>query len=141
MSEYPCSFDKLGLDNIEVLKNKFNNAVIGLSDHFNGILSYSVGYLKGLEFLKNMSHSTDLEGTDHSFALEPNGFNKFVRDIKRVRHMLIPKESCLVGKEPVFKKLGKSIIASKNLKKGDVLDLYNLSGKFLKNPLFQLEKS
>ena len=130
VSEYPCEFDRLGLENIKKLKREFPNCVIGSSDHFNGILSGPIAYMLGARvFEKHVTLNRGWKGTDHSFALEPQGFRKFVRDIKRVRYMLPSKDKIDLGKEKVFKKLGKSIFAYEDIKMGEILSLENLSGK------------
>jgi N-acetylneuraminate synthase/sialic acid synthase len=129
VSEYPCEYNRLGLDNIELLKREFPDCVIGSSDHFNGTLSGPVAYLKGARvFEKHVTLNRSWRGTDHSFALEPEGFRKFVRDIKRVRHMMPAKPAEELGKEQVFTKLGKSIVAYTQIRRGDKFTLNNLSG-------------
>lgn len=130
VSEYPCEYNRLGLDNIEVLIREFPQCTIGSSDHFNGILSGPVAYLKGARvFEKHVTLNRASKGTDHSFALEPEGFRKFVRDIKRVRHMLPPKPANDLGNEKVFKKLGKSLVAYVDIKAGEKITLDHLSGR------------
>ena len=130
VSEYPCEYNRLGLDNIEVLIKEFPGCTIGSSDHFNGTLSGPVAYLRGARvFEKHVTLNRAWKGTDHSFALEPGGFRKFVRDIKRVRHMMMPKSADDLGNELVFKKLGKSLIANVDIKAGDMVTLDNLSGR------------
>ena len=57
---------------------------IGLSDHFNGILSGPVAYMMGARvFEKHVTLNRAWKGSDHKFALEPNGFRLFTRDIKK----------------------------------------------------------
>lgn len=130
VSEYPCEYNRIGLDNIERLIEEFSECTIGLSDHFNGILSGPIAYLKGARILeKHVTLNHTWKGTDHNFSLEPEGFRKFVRDIKRVRYMLRPKPETEVGDEPVFKKLGKSLIAYNDIKAGDKIILESLSGR------------
>lgn len=130
VSEYPCEYNRLGLANIEVLIKEFPECTIGSSDHFNGILSGPVAYLKGARvFEKHVTLNRAWKGTDHSFALEPEGFRKFVRDIKRVRHMMPPKPTDDLGNERVFKKLGKSLIAYVDIPAGERITLENLSGR------------
>lgn len=130
VSEYPCEYNRLGLDNIEVLIKEFPGCAIGSSDHFNGTLSGPVAYLKGARvFEKHVTLNRAWKGTDHSFALEPEGFRKFVRDIKRVRHMMMPKPADDLGNERVFKKLGKSLVAYADVKAGERFTLENLSGR------------
>jgi N-acetylneuraminate synthase/sialic acid synthase len=43
--------------------------------------------------------------------------------------MLPPKPVCDLGNEPVFKKLGKSLVAYRDILAGERLSLENLSGK------------
>jgi sialic acid synthase len=133
VSEYPCDYNKLGLSNIENLVSEFPQCTIGSSDHFNGTLSGPVAYLKGARvFEKHVTLNRSWKGTDHSFALEREGFRKFVRDIHRVRHMLPPKSSEDLGQEFVFQKLGKSVVAFEDLNAGASLSLDNLSGRIFK---------
>jgi sialic acid synthase len=142
VSEYPCPANRLGLDNIKLLKQTFPDIVIGSSDHFNGILSGPVAYMQGARvFEKHVTLDRSSKGTDHSFALEREGFRKFVRDIKRVEQMLTPKPDSEIGNEPVFKKLGKSLIAYKDINKGEVFSLDNLSGKIFKDQIIPVRES
>lgn len=130
VSEYPCEASRMGLDNIEKLKEEFPDLTIGLSDHFNGILSGPVGYMKGARvFEKHVTFNRSWKGTDHSFALEMDGFRRFCRDIRRVPEMMPAKPDDEVGEEAVFRKLGKSLIAREQIKKGDMFTLENLSGR------------
>lgn len=142
VSEYPCEYNRLGLDNIEVLIKEFPDCVIGSSDHFNGTLSGPVAYLKGARvFEKHVTLNRAWKGTDHSFALEPEGFRKFVRDIKRVRHMMPPKPTNDLGNERVFKKLGKSLIAYVDIKAGEQLTLEKLSGRIFNTQYIPVRES
>lgn len=130
VSMYPCPHDKLALLEIETIANRYTNLTVGLSDHFNGILSGPIAFmLKARVFEKHVTLNRAQKGTDQSFSLESKGFASFVRDIKRTPGMLKFKDLTSLGKEPVFKKLGKSITAAFDLKKGDQLSVENLSGK------------
>jgi sialic acid synthase len=142
VSEYPCEYNRLGLDGIKSLINAFPNCVVGSSDHFNGTLSGPVAYLQGARvFEKHVTLNRAWRGTDHSFALEPEGFRKFVRDIKRVRHMLPPKPADDLGNEYVFKKLGKSLVAFVDIKAGEQITLNHLSGKIFNNQHIPVRES
>jgi sialic acid synthase len=130
VSEYPCSYDRLGLDTIELLTKEFPNCTVGLSDHFSGIESGPIAFMKGARvFEKHVTINRSWKGTDHSFALTRHGFRNFVRDIRRVPKMMPPKPKEGLGKEAVFMKLGKSIVVNTDLKAGDMLTLDNMSGK------------
>ena len=142
VSEYPCEYNKLGLENIQTLINEFPNCIIGSSDHFNGTLSGPIAYLLGARvFEKHVTLNRAWKGTDHSFALEPEGFRKFVRDIKRVKYMLPQKPKSEIGEEKVFKKLGKSLVALDDLSKGTMLTIDNLSGKIFSTQFIPVRES
>lgn len=142
VSEYPCEYNKLGLENIQTLINEFPNCLIGSSDHFNGTLSGPIAYLLGARvFEKHVTLNRAWKGTDHSFALEPEGFRKFVRDIKRVKYMLPQKPKSEIGEEKVFKKLGKSLVALDDLSKGTMLTIDNLSGKIFSTQFIPVRES
>ncbi len=142
VSEYPCEYNRLGLNNIALLAKEFPRCVVGSSDHFNGTLSGPVAYMKGARvFEKHVTLNRAWKGTDHSFALEPEGFRKFCRDIKRVRHMMPPKPSDDLGNERVFKKLGKSLISYRDIEAGEPFSLENLSGRIFSEQYIPVRES
>lgn len=130
VSEYPCEYDRLGLQNIGKLISDFPECTIGSSDHFNGTLSGPVAFMMGARvFEKHVTLNRSWRGTDHSFALEREGFRKFVRDIKRTPLMMPEKPKNDLGNEYVFQKLGKSIVIKNDLKKGQIISINDLSGR------------
>ena len=130
VSEYPCKYDRLGLQRVKELAEKYPSLVVGSSDHFNGTLSGPVARLLGAKvFEKHVTLNRSWQGTDHSFALEPDGFRRFARDIRRVNDMLPPKSSDDLGSEPVFKKLGKSLIVNRDMQAGETITTSDLSGR------------
>lgn len=142
VSEYPCEYNRLGLENIEILMKEFPRCAIGSSDHFNGTLSGPVAYLKGARvFEKHVTLNRAWKGTDHSFALEAEGFRKFVRDIRRVRHMMPAKPQGELGNEGVFKKLGKSLIAYRDIEAGRAITLELLSGRIFRTQYIPVRES
>tara|TARA_B100001057_G_scaffold482529_1_gene558033 strand:- start:1612 stop:2634 length:1023 start_codon:yes stop_codon:yes gene_type:complete len=141
-SEYPTPYQRLGLGNIVTLKKKFKKCIIGSSDHFNGILSGPIAYMLGARvFEKHVTLNRSWRGTDHSFALEPEGFRKFVRDIERTPEMLPLKNKILIGKEAVFKKLGKSITTNKIVKKNKKIKITDLTGMIFQDNFIPVRMS
>ena len=57
VSEY-LKFDRLGLQRVKELMEKYPSLVIGSSDHFNGTLSGPVARLLGAKVFENMLLST-----------------------------------------------------------------------------------
>lgn len=130
VSEYPCTHDRLGLETIKEFLSEFPDCRIGVSDHFSGILSGPIAYMLGARvFEKHVTLNRSWKGTDHSFALEPHGFKSFSRDIHRVPEMMPKKQDNSLGMEPVFIKLGKSLVASRDLIAGQNVTIDDLSGK------------
>lgn len=135
VSEYPCEANRLGLSSIPELIDTFPECTIGLSDHYAGILSGTVGYMLGARvFEKHVTFNRAWKGTDHSFALEPKGFENFVRYIRTAPKMLQTKPRNEVGEEPVFKKLGKSLVLNNDLAAGSCISIENLTGKIFEQP-------
>lgn len=130
ISEYPSRFDILSLNKIKDLEREFQAQVIGLSDHFNGILSGPLGFMAGARiFEKHVTFDRSQKGTDHSFSLEPDGFRKFVRDIRRTPEMMYCREKDDLGQEPVFQKLGKSLVFRVSLQAGQTVTANDLTSK------------
>ena len=81
--------NKLKLGNIRTLIREFPEIKIGLSDHFNGILTGPLAAMLGATvFEKHVTFDRAWKGTDHVFALEPEGFRKFCRDIRRTHQII-----------------------------------------------------
>ena len=130
VSEYPCKYDRLGLNRVKQLSDKYPSLVVGSSDHFNGTLSGPIARLLGAKVVeKHVTLNRSWQGTDHSFALEPDGFRRFARDIRRVNQMLPAKSDGDLGSEPVFQKLGKSLIVNRDIQAGETISISDLSGK------------
>lgn len=130
VSEYPCKYDRLGLARVQQLSQRYPSVIVGSSDHFNGTLSGPVARLLGAKvFEKHVTLNRSWQGTDHSFALEPDGFRRFARDIRRVNQMLPAKSERDLGSEPVFQKLGKSLVVNRDVAEGETITIDDLSGK------------
>ena len=142
VSEYPCDHNRLGLSNIPGLIETFPQHTIGLSDHYNGIITGPIAYMLGARvFEKHVTFNRAWRGTDHSFALEPEGFRKFVRDIRRTPEMMPSKDTVDLGNEPVFKKLGKSIIAARDIQQGETIVHDMLSGRIFREQFIPVREA
>lgn len=129
VSKYPCPVDELALGKIPQLIEAFPQFTIGLSDHFNGILSGPVGYILGARvFEKHVTLDRSWKGTDHAFSLEIDGFRRFCRDIRRVPDMTNSNQPNL-GSEDVFNKLGKTLFLKRDIAKGELISSSHLCAK------------
>ena len=133
VSLYPCPPEALKLNKISEYKKAFPDLTIGLSDHFNGILSGPLAYSVGARvFEKHVTFDRSSKGTDHAFSLEVDGFRRFARDINRAKEMLSQTYSESDGQEPVFKKLGKSVIAAQDIDCDTVITSMHVSGRIIR---------
>jgi len=122
-ASYPAQVEDLNLRVITRYRTQFPDAVIGLSDHQNGIAMAVVGYLLGAQVVeKHFTLNRASKGTDHSYSLEPVGMRKLVRDLRRVSVALGSEEKMPLDCEskPLYK-MGKKLVAAHPLKTGQVL--------------------
>ncbi|MDB4623034.1 N-acetylneuraminate synthase family protein [bacterium] len=142
VSKYPCPANEMQLNKLKTLISSFPDVVVGLSDHFNGIITGPLGFMLGAKvFEKHVTFDRALKGTDHPFSLEPDGFRRFVRDIKRTPILLQINEELEVGNEPVFQKLGKSICAACNIPAETIITPQMLSGKIVRPTVIPVRES
>jgi N-acetylneuraminate synthase/sialic acid synthase len=130
---YPPEFDELNLRVITTYRERFPDNVIGFSSHDNGIAMSLAAYMLGARVVeKHFTLNHTWKGTDHAFSLEPIGFRKMVRDLRRARVAVGD------GKKRVFEseilpiiKMGKKLVAARNLPAGHTIRREDLA---LKSP-------
>jgi sialic acid synthase len=85
-SGYPARHEELNIGVIDTFLDAFPDAVIGFSDHSNGIAMAPIAYALGARIIeKHFTLDRTLKGTDQPFSLEPAGLRKMVRDLRRTR--------------------------------------------------------
>jgi sialic acid synthase len=122
-ASYPAAVEELELGVIATYRERYPELVVGLSDHQDGIAMAPVAYMLGARVIeKHFTSSHTAKGTDHAFSLMPEGMRKLVRDLKRVPHAIgdgvkrpLPSET-----KPL-EKMGKKLVASRDLPEGHVL--------------------
>ena len=83
---YPAQWDELDLRVISTYRELFPGVVVGFSSHDNGISMPVAAYVLGARIVeKHFTLDRAMKGTDHRFSLEPQGFRKLVRDLKRTQ--------------------------------------------------------
>jgi N-acetylneuraminate synthase/sialic acid synthase len=120
---YPCETGDLNLRVITTLRDRYPDFVIGLSDHQNGISMALVAYMLGARVIeKHFTLNHAWKGTDHAFSLMPEGLRKLVRDLRRVPVALGDGEKRpLTVEEKPLEKMGKKLVAARDLELGHVL--------------------
>jgi N-acetylneuraminate synthase/sialic acid synthase len=122
-ASYPAKPEDMNLRVITTLREHFPDVVVGLSDHQSGISMALVAYVLGARiFEKHFTLNRALRGTDHAFSLEPSGLSKLVRDLRRARLALGDGvKRPLEIEESAIAKMGKQLVAARDLKSGHVL--------------------
>ena len=122
-ASYPAGFEQLNLKVISKLRESYPENVIGYSGHENGIAMPVIAYTLGARVIeKHFTLNRTLKGTDHAFSLEPQGLQKMVRDLNRAAAALGDGVKKVYETEfAPLRKMGKMIVASKNLSIGHLI--------------------
>jgi len=129
-TEYPAPFDQVNLKAMEVMANKFSLPV-GYSDHTKGIsVSMAAVALGACVIEKHFTLDKNMEGPDHKASIEPNELKLMVQSIREIDFSL--GKAIKTTSECEVKNLAvarKSIVAKKNIAKGEKLTEANLAIK------------
>jgi sialic acid synthase len=128
---YPSDPEHLNLRVIETFQDRLPGITVGLSDHQSGISLALVAYILGAQVIeKHFTLNRASKGTDHAFSLEPVGLRKLVRDLRRARVALGDgiKEPIPAEEKPLYK-MGKKLVAARDLAAGTVLSLRDIAIK------------
>jgi sialic acid synthase len=130
-AEYPCDHKDMNLSVITTYLREFPEALIGISDHDNGIAMSLVAYVLGARVIeKHFTLNRSWKGTDQAFSLEPEGMRKLVRDVHRAAVAIGDGVKRVYDKEKSAKvKMGKKIVAARNLPEGHVIKQGDLAYK------------
>jgi sialic acid synthase len=122
-ASYPAEVEDLNLQVITTLRERFPGLVIGLSDHQNGIAMAVVAHMLGARVIeKHFTLNHAWKGTDHAFSLMPEGMRRLVRDLHRVPVALGDGvKRPLDCEQPALVKMGKKLVAARDLEAGHVL--------------------
>ena len=119
-STYPAPNEEINLNFIKILK-KFG-VPVGYSGHERGISISVVATLIGACIIeKHVTLDRTMRGPDHAASLEPEGLRRLVRDIRTVKVALGFKRRYISRGEYYNRNiLGKSLVATRTIKKGDI---------------------
>lgn len=120
---YPAEFEELNLNVITTFRERFPNTTVGLSSHDNGIAMAVAAYMLGARVVeKHFTLNHTWKGTDHAFSLEPTGFRKLVRDLRRTRAAMGDgvKKVYETEKNPIIK-MSKKMVAARDLPSGHMI--------------------
>lgn len=127
---YPTPMEDVNLKAMQTIGNTFD-CKYGYSDHTLGIEVPIAAVAMGASCIeKHFTLDKNMEGPDHKASLEPNELKVMVQSIRNIELALgssIKKPS--KSEMPNMPIARKSIVAKKDIKKGEVFDENNLSVK------------
>lgn len=129
-SEYPTPFEDVNLLAMLTIRDAFK-VDVGYSDHTLGIeIPVAAVALGAIVIEKHFTLDRNMEGPDHKASLEPHELKAMISAIRNVECSLgdgVKKTSASEMKNrPIARK---SIIAAKEIKKGEIFDNTNITAK------------
>ncbi len=130
-ANYPTPPEEMNLRVVSTMRDRFPSLVVGLSDHYNGIAMAVAAFVLGARVLeKHFTLNHTWQGSDHAMSLEPIGMSKMVRDLHRAHTAMgdgvkrrYPSE------EPAIYKMGKALVAERDLPAGHRLTAEDVAVK------------
>lgn len=129
-TEYPAPINEINLNAMITLKNAFG-LDIGYSDHSEGIFVSVAAVSLGAKIVeKHFTMDKNLSGPDHRSSLEPSELKEMIDGIRMIENSFgdgikVPSVSELCNRDVARK----SIVASKQIKKGQFFTEENISVK------------
>ncbi len=129
-SEYPAPFFDINLKAMSTIKKEFK-VNVGYSDHTLGVeVSFAAVSLGAQIIEKHITLDKNLVGPDHKASLEPQEFRNLVEGIRNISIALGNEEKKITNSEiKNLKIVRKSIVAKKDIKKGELYTKENLTTK------------
>lgn len=129
-TQYPTPYKDVNLRAMETLRNRYK-VKVGYSDHTKGIEVPIAAVALGAEVIeKHFTLDKNLPGPDHKASLEPNELAAMVSSIRNIEEALgSPNKTVSDSERENIAIARKSIVAAKNIKKGEVLTVDNLTTK------------
>ena len=129
-SDYPANYKDLNLNAIHLLKKIFKLNV-GYSDHSKGIEAAIAAVSLGSKIIeKHFTINQNLPGPDHKASLNFREFKNMVSSIRNIEKSLGEEKKKISTAEIKNSKIvKKSIVASKNIKIGELFSENNITTK------------
>jgi len=121
-STYPAAFDDINLRFMDKLRAF--GVPVGYSGHERGIAVSTVAAALGASIIeRHLTLDRTMDGPDHSASLEPQGFQKLVRDIRQVSMALGTGEEKFISRGEILNRevLGKSLVAARRIEPGETI--------------------
>ena len=129
-TQYPTPYEEVNLRAMQTLKEEFGCSV-GYSDHTKGIEISIAAVAMGAKVIeKHFTLDNNMEGPDHKASLEPQELSCLVQSIRNVEKAFGNGEKVPASSEIANQIVArKSIVAMKEIKKGEIFSENNITTK------------
>jgi len=140
-TEYPTPDKDVNILAINDLKRHFPNIPIGFSDHSSGYVAAVGAAILGVEMIeKHFTLDKDMEGPDHRASATPEELGILCEDVRRIENMAGCGMKIITDSERKNKAVArKSIVALRNIRKGELLTEENITCKRPGNGISPME--
>ena len=130
VSEYPTKAEMLNLNQIKSLANSFG-VPIGFSDHSESTIMPAIAVSCGAKIIeKHFTYDRSIDGFDHFYALDPKMLKEMISAIRETEIALGSSNIKPYESEWKVKEIAqRSIIASRDIAKGETINEKNLTTK------------
>lgn len=126
-SMYPTPYDQVRLRVITELKNKFPDIIIGLSDHsFRNYTCFAAISLGASILEKHFTSDKNWSGPDIPISITPEELKDLIVGSKAIFNSLKGKKSILDGEKETAKFAYASVVAIRDIAKGDYFSEENI---------------
>ena len=139
-SQYPAPDNSINLNAMLTMANEFN-LKYGLSDHSIGITAPIIAASMGASIIeKHITFDKNADGPDHKASIDIDEFRNMVLEVKRVNNLLGSGIKLMHECEKQTKSIArKSLVASRDILKGEAIELDDLEIKRPGNGISPLE--
>jgi N-acetylneuraminate synthase len=124
---YPTPYKLVRLKCINELREKFKNIPIGLSDHtVDNYVSYAALGLGASIIERHFTDSKNRKGPDISSSMDPKDLKNLICASKKIFEALDGKKSAVVEEKPTINFAFASVVAIKDIKKGEKFSNKNI---------------
>lgn len=121
-STYPAAFEDINLRFMNQLRQF--GVPVGYSGHERGIAVSTVASALGASIIeRHITLDRTMDGPDHAASLEPQGFQKMVRDIRQVASALGTGKEKFISRGEILNRevLGKCLVATHQIVPGETI--------------------
>lgn len=140
-TEYPTPDSDVNILAINDLKENFPEVMVGFSDHSVGYVAAVGAAILGVALIeKHFTLDKNMEGPDHKASATPEELKMLVDNVRRIETMAGSNKKIVTESERKNKIVArKSIVALKEIKKGEILSINNIICKRPGNGISPME--